>query len=88
MSHKLHLICMKTECFHAKLRNCVNFAWSMESGVWNLIPSLGFTSKNDINNHVFSSLVLNPNVGFESHVWYWQCISKIDLFTFYSWISK
>ena len=29
--------------------NCVNLAWSMESGVWNPIPSLGFTSKNDIN---------------------------------------
>ena len=53
--------------------NCVNLAWSMESWVWNSIPCLGFTSKNDINKHVWysiSSLVFNPNVRFESQVWY------------------
>ena len=47
--------------------DCVNFAWSMESGVWNSIQSLNFTSKNYINKHVrysISSLVFNPNVGF------------------------
>ena len=55
--------------------NCVNLAWSMESGVWNSIPSLGFSSKKDINKHVWysiSSLVFNPNVDFGSQVWYWQ----------------
>ena len=48
--------------------NCVNLARSMESGVGISIPSLGFTGKNDINKHVWysiSSLVFNPNVGFE-----------------------
>ena len=53
--------------------NCVSLAWNMESGVLNSIPSLGFASKNDINKHVWysiSSLVFNPNVGFESQAWY------------------
>ena len=68
MSRKLHLICMKTECFHAKLRNCVNLAWSMESGVRIPIPSLGFTSKNYINNHVIGGILdflypINPRPG-------------------------
>ena len=46
--------------------NCMNLAWSMESWIWNSIPSLGFRSKNDINKHVWysiSSLVFNPSVG-------------------------
>ena len=50
-----------TQC--AGTQNCVNLAWSIESGVWNSIPSLGFTIKNDINKHVWysiSSLVINP----------------------------
>ena len=43
----------------------------MESGVWNSIPSLGFTSKNDINKHVqawYSTpmLVLNHEFGIGS----------------------
>ena len=29
----------------------VNLAWSMEAGVWNTIPSLGFTNKNYIDKH-------------------------------------
>ena len=41
MSRKLHIICMKTECFRAELRSCVNLTWSLESGVWNPIPSFG-----------------------------------------------
>ena len=54
--------------------NYVNFAWSMESGVWNPFPSLGFTNKDDINMHVWysiSSLVFNPNVGIlGSQAWF------------------
>ena len=43
----------------------------MESGVWNSIPSLGFTSKNDINKHVLAwysipMLVLNHAFGIVS----------------------
>ena len=30
---------------------CVKLAWSIESGVWNSIPYLGFTSKNGIIKH-------------------------------------
>ena len=44
-------------CVHAAMAlveltvwNCVNLAWSMESGVLNLIPSLGFTSNRDNKN--------------------------------------
>ena len=53
------------------LFNCVNLAWSMESEVWNSIPSLGFTSKNDINKHVqawysIPMLVLNHEFGIGS----------------------
>ena len=46
--------------------------------------SLGFTGKNDINKYVWyltSSLVFNPNVGFESQGWYWQWIFKVNLCT-------
>ena len=49
----------------------MNLAWSMASGVWNSIPSLIFTSKNNINKHVWysiSRLVFDPNVGFASQV--------------------
>ena len=55
--------------------NDILLAWSKESGVWNSISSLDLTSKNDIHKHVWysiSSLVFNPNVGFESQVRYWQ----------------
>ena len=62
-------ILLKWYVVHKCVRiNCMNLAWSMESGVWNSIPNLGFTSKNDINKHVWysiSSLVFNPNVGFD-----------------------
>ena len=40
---------------HARILNylnCVNLAWNMESWVRISIPSLGLTSKNDINKHV------------------------------------
>ena len=59
--------------FSALSFNCVNLAWSIESGVRHSMLDLGFTSKNDINKHfwhIFSSLVSNPHVGFESQVCY------------------
>ena len=52
-------------------QNCVNLAWSMESRVLNPIPSLCFSSKHDSNKQVWysiSSLLFNPNFGFESQV--------------------
>ena len=69
----------------------------MEPGVWNPIPSLGFTSKNDINKHFGNQsqvwysipmLVFNPDVGFESQVWYWQWISQVNKCLFYSGVCE
>ena len=42
-----------------------NYCVRMESVVWNPLQSLGLTSMNSINKHVWysiSSLVFNPNV--------------------------
>ena len=67
--HRFYLVILASNTIKQNIvfKNCVNLAWSMESVVWNSIPSLGFTSKNDINKHVWYSilsLVFNPNVGY------------------------
>ena len=77
---KLSNICLSSTLLYTlpiknRKENDILLAWSMESGVLNSISSLDLTSKHDIHKHVWysiSSLVFNPNVGFESQVRYLQ----------------
>ena len=55
----------------------LNLAWRMESGVWNSIPSLGFTSKNGIKKHVKYSIPSLPKFGIQGKLVY-----------IYSWVSS
>ena len=41
----------------------MNLAWSIESGVWNLIPGLGFTSKDDIQEVNSETIMVVPLPG-------------------------
>ena len=58
MNQIKYVISLSLSQFIAQI-NCVNLAWSRESGAWNSIPSFEFTRKNDITKHVFTQFNLN-----------------------------